>query len=74
MTKDGHYEVIYNIKTGEKVTDPRDIGTYNYYNPVTNGVMHGLVDVVPWLIWGNSEEDSTTVIERLAYMIYDVFA
>lgn len=73
MSKDGHYEVIYNKKTGEKVLDPRDIGTYNYYNPETNGFMHAVVDVVPWVFWGNSEDDSTIVVERLFYMVYGEF-
>ena len=29
--RDGKYEAIYDKNTGNLVTDPRDIGTYNYY-------------------------------------------
>jgi hypothetical protein len=69
MSLDGKYEVIYNKITGEKVTDPRDIGTYNYYNPNENGLGHIFVDIVPWIFWGNSEDDTTDFIERIRYMM-----
>ena len=46
MTIDGKYEAIYDENTGNLVTDPRDIGTYNYYDPTTNAFMHGVFDVV----------------------------
>lgn len=53
MTIDGKYEAIYDKNTGNLVTDPRDIGTYIYYDPTTNAFMHGVFDVVPWVFWGN---------------------
>lgn len=69
MTTDGKYEAIYSGETGERITDPRDIGTYNYYNPDTNGFMHVVVDVLPWILWRNSEDDTTTVFDRIWYSI-----
>ena len=73
MTIDGKYEAIYDKNTGNLVTDPRDIGTYNYYDPTTNAFMHGVFDVVPWVFWENSLDDSTEWYDRLGYMIYGVF-
>ena len=51
-------EGIYN-SSGELVLDPRDVGTYNFSVP--NGgwssVWHGVVDVAPWIIFGNDDDD-----------------
>ena len=63
VSLDGHYEAIYD-KSGKKVTDPRDIGTYNICNPNTNPIGHFAVDIVPWILWGNSAEDSTNIFSR----------
>ena len=73
MTKDGKYEAIYNKKNGELVKDPRDIGTYNYGHPTTNPLKHVVCDVAPWVLWGNSLDDSTKWYERVGYMIYGLF-
>ena len=47
---------------------PEDMGTFNVYfgnNPVGNIVIHGYYDVIPYMIWGNSPDDSTTLIDRI---------
>ena len=47
---------------------PEDVGTFNIYSgskPILNFAIHGAVDVVPYMIWGNSPDDSTTIIDRL---------
>lgn len=47
---------------------PEDMGTFNVYfgnNPVGNIVIHGYCDVIPYMIWGNSPDDSTTLIDRI---------
>ncbi len=51
---------------------PEDRGTVNVYsgdNPVLNVVVHGLFDVVPYMIYGNSPDDATTIIDRV-HMIF----
>jgi type II secretory pathway pseudopilin PulG len=58
VSPDGKREVIYDFE-GNMVTDPRDIGTYNF---VPSGSFwgdkgHGLFDVVPWVLFGNSDDD-----------------
>ena len=53
MTKDGKKEVIINftdMNNPKIVTDPVNIGTYNFG---TNPVDHLILDVVPYLLWGN---------------------
>lgn len=50
------------------MTDPRDIGTYNYFDPVEQPALHFAFDVAPWILWGNSGEDSTNIFERCYYM------
>lgn len=43
------------------IVDHTDIGTYNFG---TNGFTHWFLDVVPWIWWGNSEDDPTTIWDR----------
>lgn len=70
VSPDGKYEVIYD-KYGNEVTDVRDVGTYNYVSPLDDGVGHFTQDVLPWLIWGNSANDSTTFKQRIKAFAID---
>lgn len=63
VSKDGMYEVIYD-QNGFEVTDPRDVGTYNYISPIYDPIGHFIVDVIPWIMYGNSPDDTTTPKER----------
>ena len=63
VSDDGR-EIVYD-EQGVVITDPRDIGTYNFCTHEENSVFHGMLDVLPWLVWGNSEEDTTSIIDRL---------
>ena len=66
----------YNIKTGQEVvydsdadnakivTSPDNIGTYNHFSP-KDAVKHALFDVIPYWLWGNSENDRTPLGNRL---------
>ena len=67
VSPDGKYEVIFD-SSGRIVTAPEDYGTYNYCDPNDDPVGHAIKDVVPWVLWGNSEDDETEWYERL-YMI-----
>ncbi len=64
LSPDGHYEFIFDAK-GNLIEDPRNIGTYNYFPPNQNEILHGVVDVFPWLLWGNSPDDNTNFFQRL---------
>ncbi len=48
------------------VNDNVNQGTVNYADPESNPVGHVIVDVVPYVVWGNTEEDPTSFRERLA--------
>ena len=46
---------------------PEDTGTWNVYsgdNIILKVIVHGYFDVVPYMAWGNSYDDSTTIIDR----------
>ncbi len=62
------------------ITDPRYVATYNYcpirqlpkesrindyilYGATMVG--HAVLDVIPYYIWGNSLDDTTTIIDRI---------
>lgn len=60
-------EIVY-FSDGTINNTPEDAGTFNVYsgdNWFLNIIVHGLYDVVPYMIWGNSEEDTTTFIDRV---------
>ena len=66
MTKDKKNEVIICFpETGKAyiVTDPNNIGTYNYGDP--DNISHNIKDVLPYIIFGNSPDDTTTIWERI---------
>ena len=47
---------------------PEDRGTFNVYygdNPFGKYVIHGIFDVAPYMLWGNSLDDKTTIIDRV---------
>ena len=58
-------EYVFNLSTNppKLVTNAVNIGTYNY-RPESDTAGHYLLDVLPYLLWGNSESDSTTFEER----------
>lgn len=67
VSPSGHREVVFTGK-GENqriTTDPRDQGTYNFFDPKKHPLGHATFDVLPYVFWGNSADDSTTIITRL---------
>lgn len=66
VSPDGHREVVYTGKGKRQhiTTDPRDVGTYNYYDPMKNPLGHAVRDVLPYIIAGNNKYDSTTKLSR----------
>lgn len=74
VSPDGKLEVIFD-KDGKIVTDPADYGTYNFSSPNDNPLGHFTQDVIPWLLWGNSPEDSTNVAQRFnAFFVNGTFS
>lgn len=66
VSPDGHREVVFTGK-GENqhiTTDPRDQGTYNFFDPKKNPLGHAALDVMPYIFVGNSMDDNTIMFER----------
>lgn len=56
LSADSRFEAVYNTETGKIVTDPANMGTYNYAPGSFNPVMfyyHSKYDKDPWKKWGN---------------------
>ncbi len=56
LSADGRFEAVYNTGTGKVVSDPANIGTYNYAPGSVNPIeyfMHDKYDKKPWKKWGN---------------------
>ncbi|MFH1506502.1 MAG: RHS repeat-associated core domain-containing protein [archaeon] len=61
-------QAIYNPQ-GDLVTDPANMGTFDYYGPGVFTIKGHLdVDVAPWILWGNTPNDPTTIEMRLNTM------
>lgn len=58
VSKDGHKEAIYDYK-GNLVG-----GSYNYGSPIHKPIDHAIQDVIPWLVWGNNPDDTSTISRR----------
>jgi len=70
VSPDGKSEVIFS-RDGTIVTASEDYGTYNFSSPLHDPIGHFYQDVVPWIIWGNDETDTTNVSQRLeAFVVY----
>ena len=65
ISPDGHREVIFDYTEKNIVTTPEDMGTYNYFDPKSNPLGHIIADVIPWYIYGNSPNDTTTFKDRV---------
>ena len=68
VSPDGHSEVIYD-RSGNIVTASEDVGTYNFSDSRRDPVGHFYQDVLPWLLWGNDETDSTDMRQRLRALV-----
>ena len=58
---DHRMEAVYD-EDGKLVTSPANKGTYNYGTSLGG---HAVVDVFPYWIWGNCEEDPVPIHERV---------
>ena len=63
VSVDGHYEFVFN-ELGLLVTDPVNMGTYNFYSPNDDPIGHFCSDVIPWIKWGTGPNDPTTARDR----------
>jgi hypothetical protein len=50
---------------GNLVTDPATMGTYNVVDPEANVSDHVWNDILPWILLGNSTNDTTTPEQRI---------
>ena len=67
VSPDGHREVVYTGKGNKQhiTYDPRDVGTYNYYDYKKNPLGHFAKDVLPYMLVGNSKYDKSTKAGRI---------
>ena len=66
LSGDGR-EVVYTPDGQQIVTDPQNMGTYNYVEvDSTDDILgHLALDVIPYWLWGNSANDSTPFVARV---------
>ena len=70
------WQLVYDA-SGHLVTDPVELGTYDYSSPYRSRAGHIELDVTPWVEWGNSTLDTSTRLERLTALYrteYGIFS
>ena len=70
VSPNGKLEVIFD-KDNSIVTASEDYGTYNFSDPSEDPIGHFYMDVLPWIVWGNDEKDSTDLRMRLHAFVID---
>jgi len=71
LSPDGHKEAVYGAD-GKLVADGMNDGSYNYFHPQSDPMRHFLYDMHPWILWGASEKDPTSVNERIFSYVSDL--
>jgi hypothetical protein len=69
VSKDGR-EAVYD-KDGKLVTNSYNQGSYNY-GSYDEPIKKFILDIAPWLLWGNTRDDPTSFNERLYYYTLDL--
>jgi hypothetical protein len=57
------FQLVYNGK-GKLVRDPLNEGSYDIMVPSDGFIAHLTYDILPWVYWGNSTEDTSTFKDR----------
>lgn len=70
VNEDNGQEFVYD-KKGKLVTNAYNQGTYNY-GKYSEPFKKFLLDIFPWLKWGNSKKDPTSLGERLYAYLWDL--
>ena len=69
-TKQTGEEAVFN-KNGDLVTNDWNRGSFNY-GKYEQPINKFLLDIWPWLVWGNTKNDPTTFDERFYYYCMDL--
>jgi len=69
-TKETGEEAVFN-KNGNLVTNDWNQGAFNY-GKYEQPINKFLLDIWPWLVWGNTKNDPTTFDERFYYYCMDL--
>ena len=69
-TKETGEEAVFN-KNGNLVTNDWKQGSFNY-GKYEQPINKFLLDIWPWLVWGNTKNDPTTFDERFYYYCMDL--
>ncbi len=73
LHRNGQIEAVYDGK-GKLVRDGINDGSYNYAHPYEDPINHFLQDILPWIYYGYSRKDPTSITERLEAYSMDLGA
>jgi len=65
---EGH-QYVYDEKSGKLDKTDLNMGSFDKVSPTKDPAKHSSKDVVPWLMWGNTEKDPSTFFERTEALV-----
>lgn len=57
------FEVVFDYN-GKIILNDEELGTFNFYSPNKINT-HTLYDVIPYWLWGNTENDNSKISDRI---------
>ncbi len=69
VSPDGKREVIFDHTGNVVITADEDEGTYNYADPDL-WLAHLILDILPWIAYGNTPEDTTKWYQRIGGSLF----
>lgn len=71
LHEDGHREAVFD-SNHKLVQDGVNDGSYNYFHPSNDPLRHFTFDIAPWILWGQTPDDPTSVQQRVHAYAADV--
>ena len=68
ISPNGHHEAV-RVSDGSLVTSDINKGTFNYFDPINDPILHGVFDVVPYMMLGNTPSDIINIGARFGALI-----
>ena len=62
-TRNEMFEVVFDYN-GKIILNDEELGTFNFYSPNKINA-HTLYDVIPYWLWGNTENDNSKISDRI---------
>lgn len=70
ISEDWHQEIVFDSNKN-RVVDPINMWSYNFAHPTNEPFNHFKLDTLPWILWWNSPDDTSTKNQRIIAFLKD---